>query len=85
MKIFKEKQRFNQLWLIILISISTLTPLGLFIKAYLENPDNYSSSELIGLISIFIVATGLIFFVKLSSRIDEIGIHYKFFPYSLEL
>jgi uncharacterized membrane protein YobD (UPF0266 family) len=84
MKIFKEEQRFNQLWIIVLMVISTLVPIGLIIKEQTENVNTLSSIETIGLIALIILASSFIFVFKLSSRIDEKGIYYKFFPFYLK-
>jgi hypothetical protein len=84
MKVFKEEQRFNQLWLIILIAISVLMPIVIIVATYIKNPKSYSNTELIGLLGLVIFATGIIFFFKLSTRIDESGIYYKFFPFHLK-
>ncbi|MBC3847068.1 hypothetical protein H8K90_11800 [Winogradskyella echinorum] len=81
MRIFKEEQRFNQLWLIILIIISTMMPIGIIIGTYIKNPKSFSSIELVLLIGLILFASGFIFLFKLSTRIDEKGIHYKFFPF----
>ncbi|RCW91596.1 hypothetical protein [Winogradskyella arenosi] len=80
MRIFKEEQRFNQTWLIVLMLISSLVPLALFINDYLKNPETYSVTELLLLLSILIFVGCFIFFIKLSTKIDQHGIHYKFFP-----
>ena len=85
MKIFKEEQRFNQLWLIILMLVSTIVPISIYVKEYTENPENFSSLELIGVIFLILLASGFIFFFKLTTRIDETGIHYKFFPFHWNL
>jgi len=85
MKIFKEEQRFNQVWLIILMLVSTIVPIGIYVKEYTENPENFSSLELIGVIFLILLASGFIFFFKLTTRIDETGIHYKFFPFHWNL
>ncbi|WP_282031895.1 hypothetical protein [Winogradskyella eximia] len=83
MRIFKEEQRFNQVWLIVLMLVSTIVPIGIYVKEYIENPKNFTSLELIGLIFLIFFASGFIFFFKLTTRIDEKGIHYKFFPFHL--
>ncbi len=83
MRIFKEEQRFNQLWLIILILVSVLIPLGIILGTYIKDPSSFSNAELITIICTLILASSVIFFFKLSSRIDEKGIHYKFFPFHL--
>ena len=81
MKIFKEEQRFNQPWLIILILISLLVPIGVVIKTYIEDPNTLTTSELLSIIGFIILAFAVLFLFKLSTRIDEKGIHYQFFPF----
>lgn len=81
MRIFKEEQRFNQIWLIVLILVSILVPIGVIIKEYTKDPSSFSTAEFISIIGVMIVASGIIFVFKLSTRIDEEGIHYKFFPF----
>jgi len=85
MRIFKEEQRFTQIWLLVLISFSTLIPLAIIIKEFIEQPKGTSQSTLfISILAILLVA-GLIFTFKLDTRIDENGIHYKFFPFHLKM
>lgn len=81
MKVFKEEQRFNQLWLIILMIISLLVPAGIIIGTYLKNPDSFSLLESLSIIGLITLASGFIFLFKLYTRIDQDGIHYKFFPF----
>ncbi|MHA7842917.1 MAG: hypothetical protein ACX93I_06325 [Winogradskyella sp.] len=85
MQIFKEEQRFNQTWIIVLVAISTIVPVVILLHTYINNPKNLSSIELISIISIILIASGIIFFFKLSTRIDKKGIHYKFFPFQFKL
>jgi len=80
MRIFKEEQRFTQTWLIVIIVISLIVPLAIILKEI----DKLSTSEIIISIGTIILASGLIFLFKLSTRIDEKGIHYKFFPFHLK-
>ena len=80
MRIFKEEQRFTQTWLIVIIVISLIVPLAIILKEI----DKSSASEIIISIGTIILASGLIFLFKLSTRIDEKGIHYKFFPFHLK-
>lgn len=81
MRIFKEEQRFNQLWLIILMMVSLLVPIAIIIGTYVKDPSSFSVMELVLLIGIIVLASAFIFLFKLTSRIDENGIHYKFFPF----
>ena len=85
MKIFKEEQRFNQLWLIVLMSISILVPIGIILKTYLEDPKNFSLDKLFSILGILIFAFGVLFVFKLTTRIDGEGIHYQFFPFHWKL
>ena len=81
MRIFKEEQRFNQPWLIVLILIGLFVPIGIIIKTYIEDSNRFSMSELLAIISAIILASAILFLFKLTTRIDEDGIHYKFFPF----
>lgn len=80
MRIFKEEQRFTQTWLIIIIVISLIVTLAIILKEI----DKLTTSEIIISIGTIILASGLIFLFKLTTRIDEKGIHYKFFPFHLK-
>lgn len=82
MRVFKEEQRFLQLWLIVLLAFSAIVPLTLTIREYLDK--KIMLSNLIWTIVIIIIASSLIFFFKLKTRIDEKGIHYQFFPFHLK-
>lgn len=84
MRIFKEEQRFNQTWIIVLIIVSTIVPLFVITKEYLDNPESFTTSEFLGVLALIIVASGFIFVFKLYTRIDENGIRYKFFPFQLK-
>ncbi|WP_375236223.1 hypothetical protein [Winogradskyella sp.] len=80
MRIFKEEQRFTQTWLIIIIVISLIVTLAIILKEI----DKLTTSEIIISIGTIILASGLILLFKLTTRIDEKGIHYKFFPFHLK-
>lgn len=84
MRIFKEEQRFNQTWIIVLIAVSTIVPLFVITKEYLDNPESFTTFEFIGILALIIVASSFIFVFKLHTRIDGDGIHYKFFPFQLK-
>lgn len=85
MRIFKEEQRFNQTWIIVLIGISTIIPVAILLHTYINKPKSLSTIELISVILVLILASGIIFFFKLITRIDEKGIYYKFFPFQFKL
>ncbi|WP_211290291.1 hypothetical protein [Polaribacter gangjinensis] len=81
MKVFKEEQRFTQLWLIILIIFSSLVPIGVVISEYQKDENAFSVEMLLVIILLILVPLAIIFLFKLSTRIDEQGIHYQFFPF----
>ena len=37
MKVFKEEQRFRQVWLMVLLGFSLLVPVGLIIREYIKD------------------------------------------------
>jgi len=84
MRIFKEHQRFNQLWLIILMLVSLIVPVALIIGSYVKNPEQFTPLEFTSILIITLLAPCLIFIFRLTTRIDENGIHYKFFPFHLK-
>ncbi|MFL1012207.1 hypothetical protein [Flavisericum labens] len=83
MRIFKEEQRFTQKWLIILLSISAVVPLVIISKIYFEGQMNLA--QFTGTTALVLASIGLIFIFKLETRIDEIGVHYQFFPFHLKM
>lgn len=83
MKIFKEEQRFTQTWLITLTVISAFVPLTIIIKEYVD--EKLPLSSLIIVTVIVLSCSSLIFFFKLKTRIDELGIYYQFFPFHFKL
>lgn len=92
MKVFKEEQRFTQSWMIIIFIIALVGPLfigiyGIIQQIFLNRPFGDQPMSDAGLVSftlLMLVFSVLIFFFKLSTRIDENGIHYQFFPLHLK-
>ncbi|MEX0995633.1 MAG: hypothetical protein WDZ45_01135 [Flavobacteriaceae bacterium] len=81
MKHFKETQRFDQKWLLILMAVVllvTLIPIFLILQE-----ETTSSSALIassvGFFTILLVSLFL-YLLKLETGIDHHGIHYRFYP-----
>lgn len=80
MKTFKETQRFDQKWLLILMAvvlIVTLIPVLLVLQNETSSSALLASS--IGFFTILIVSIFL-FLLKLETTIDKHGIHYRFYP-----
>jgi hypothetical protein len=80
MKIFKEEQRFTQTWLVVLLISSTIVPILIVVNEYTKEGSSLSLNELLLTVGLVLIAPVLLFLFKLSTRIDEQGIHYKFFP-----
>jgi Mn2+/Fe2+ NRAMP family transporter len=84
MRIFKEEQRFTQPWLIILLAMTMLIPIAVMSVTYIKNPNTFSILEFVGTLAMVILAPAFIFIFKLTTRIDEKGISYQFFPFHLK-
>lgn len=78
--VFYEKQRFRQwwLWLIIIIVI------GFIIYNYIENRQYFSMGEIIGSFAVSILIFILFFIIKFETKIDELGIRVRLFPFHLQ-
>ena len=85
MKVFKEEQRFRQVWLMVILGFSLLVPVGLIIKEYIKDNTSMTTNEFLGSLIGIIASVLLIFIFKLSTRIDEKGIHYQFFPFHFSM
>ncbi len=87
MKVFTEIQHFNQWWLIVIEIIAISVVLGDVIADYnqIVNKD-LSDSLLMVFLSLgwIVLAIILIHSIKLYTRMDETGIHYKFFLFHLK-
>ncbi|SFD03068.1 hypothetical protein [Algibacter pectinivorans] len=84
MKQFKEEQRFTQPWLIILMTVTSIAPIVIITNLFLKS-NNMSTKQYIIALSTILLGFGLVFIFKLTTQIDKIGIHYKFFPLHLKM
>ena len=80
MKVFKEEQIFRQTWLIIVLVICSIIPITSIIQKCLKENATISTKELVTTTLVIIVSISIIFFFKLTTKIDDKGIHYQFFP-----
>ena len=83
MKVFIEEQKFNQPLVIIIHSIAFIA-IGITTSNNWPVNSTASFSEKIGALSglIFVALVAILFlFMKLKTRVDEIGIHYQFYPF----
>lgn len=85
MKIFKEQQRFTQTWLIILLAMSIIVPIGIMIQEYAKENSKMTTNEFVLTLVGILVSVLCIFFFKLTTRIDEKGIHYQFSPFHFSM
>jgi hypothetical protein len=85
MKVFKEEQRFTQTWLIVLLTVSIMIPIAIIVQEYLKKNTKMTTNEFGLSLAGILVTVLFIFLFKLSTRIDEKGIHYQFFPFHFSL
>ncbi len=87
MRIFKEEQRFTQLWLHILLVVSFIVPIVLVVNEYVkrENKDTEASLGLIVVMLSILLVYGFVFSLKLKTKIDELGIHFRFVPFHFKI
>ena len=86
MKIFIEEQKFNQPFVLIGVSVVfIIVSITTFQNWEVINQESLGSKigSLSGIIIILLVAL-LFIFLKLKTRINEMGIHYQFYPFQLK-
>ncbi len=87
MKPFTETQRFTQWWLwLIIIGVAGLHLYGLYKQFYLGEPfgDNPTSNEdlvMLGLVPVLLIV--LFLFLRLDTKVDAEGVHYRFFSFQI--
>lgn len=83
--VFTETQHFRQIWLwILLLAVSGMLVVGSIKQVYFAekfgvNPT--SNIELIALTLMMLCILLLFVMMRLETTIDEIGIHYRFYPF----
>ncbi len=85
MKVFKEEQRFTQLWLIVLLAVSLIVPVVLIINEFSKENTRMTTNEFVLTLLGLLASVLIIFIFKLTTRIDEKGIYYQFFPFHWQL
>ena len=79
MRIFKEEQRFTQLWIIVLIVSSTIVPIGIYLNEYFKDPSKHSVGELMIFMSLMIAAPCFIFIFKLTTNYSSSSTKHRYF------
>lgn len=77
---FYEKQRFRQWWLWLII----IFVLGFSVYNFIENRAYFSTGEIIASFAVLIIIFILFFIIKLETKIDELGIRLRLFPFHLQ-
>ncbi len=85
MKVFLEKQRFNQWWLYLILLIPLISIVLPFIIKNERVVSIKDLSSVIVPVIILILVYSFIFSIQLKTRIDENGIYYQFFPLKFKL
>lgn len=78
--VFYEKQKFRQWWLWLII----IFLLGFTAYNFIENRQYFSTNELIASSVVSIVIFILFFTIKLETKIDELGVRVRLFPFHLQ-
>ena len=82
-RIYKEEQSYLGTWvmyLILMLEIPTL----ILVTVLVSTSESDSQKGILILLMVFVImalAMGILFNIKLETRIDEKGIHYKYFPF----
>jgi hypothetical protein len=87
MKVFIESQRFDQWWFRLIILLVATISIGTIVMSYQNvqsEPTAFWVSLIAGLFTLIIVLS-LGFLIKLETKIDELGIHYGFWPFYSKL
>ena len=86
MRVFEEKQWFNQWW-VLLINFSVVGLLFYFLYEWYvsdNSVDKIASDNYLGQIAVIfmlLLIVGFMFVLRLKTAIDEVGIHFQFIPF----
>jgi hypothetical protein len=87
MKVFLETQRFSQWWFRLMILLVAAISIGTIVMSYpsvQSEPVPFWISLVAGLLTLIVILS-LGFLIKLETKVDEMGIHYGFWPFYSEL
>ena len=87
MRIFKEEQKFTQLWVHILLALGFIPGIVIITRAWIQATDDNTDVKIGFLVVVgsMVLVYGLMFSLKLKTRIDEKGIYYRFIPFHLSI
>ena len=86
MKVFLEVQRFNQWWFRLIVLFVFAIIAGTLAKSYPNIESDPVAFWIVLGSSIFTIALlgAMVFLLKLETKIDEQGIHFRFWPFKLK-
>ena len=85
MKVFKEEQRFRQIWLIIILAVTTIIPITKVLHKHFTENKTITTREFTAILVVIVFSILTLFFFKLKTKIDEKGIHYQFSPFHFSM
>lgn len=78
--VFYEKQSFRQWWIwLIIIFLITFS-----LYNFIENGQYFSTAELIASLAVTAIIFILFFIIKLETKIDDLGVRVRLFPFHLQ-
>lgn len=86
MRVFEEKQRFDQWWFYAIQAVVVFSVLYLAYDWYQHQylmgaTDRNEEIVMVLVVVLTVIPISILSFLKLQTRIDERGIHYRFFPF----
>ncbi|QIE59025.1 hypothetical protein G5B37_05440 [Rasiella rasia] len=88
MRLFHESQKFNQVWLVILMMSTVAITIGALAMSYPKVAPSEMTDFLavsIPTVVLVLTITVLIFTTRLETKIDSVGVHYGFWPFQRKL
>lgn len=85
MNTYKERQKFKQWWLWLILVGALLVPVILVAYDILVQHKAYNTTDIVGGASVPVAILILFYFVRLDTEISAEGVSYKFFPVHIRL
>ena len=82
METFEEKQRFTQWWLWLILLAACCIPSIPLLMDLEAKADQWMA--LLAMSILLFLVVGLLLLLQLKTKIDEVGVHYRFVPFHLK-
>ncbi len=82
METFEEKQRFTQWWLWLILLAACCIPSIPLLMDLEAKADQWMA--LLAMSILLFMVVGLLLLLQLKTKIDEVGVHYRFVPFHLK-